>query len=350
MWSSNQLKVRWHRIRYWEYWPFGLVYFPVFFLWLYYSIRARTPFFFNASNPGFPNGGFIMDSKKHIYDLIPQQHYPETHFIKAGAGAAELEKLMASKAASFPLILKPDVGLRGHAVRKINSLSEWRAYHAKAKFDYLCQDFIEYPNEIGVFYVRYPDQAHGSITGIVAKEFVDVVGNGVDSIERLLQKEPRFAMHLDTLKLQWGERLNDVLALGAIFRAVPLGNHCRGAKFVDASAQISPALTQVIDQICRQVPGFYFGRLDLMYRDWESLERGEAFSIIELNGAASEPTHIYDPSHSIWFGWKELFRHIGMMYAIARKNQSNGHAFLNWQTGMEQYRLHRAEVRKFSVF
>jgi hypothetical protein len=45
-----------------------------------YSIKA-CPFCIhcatsNASNPTIKNGGFIMVSKKAIYNLIPQKYYP----------------------------------------------------------------------------------------------------------------------------------------------------------------------------------------------------------------------------------------------------------------------------------
>ncbi len=66
----------------------------------------------------------------------------------------------------------------------------------------------------------------------------------------------------------------------------------------------------MIDQICQQVEGFYFGRLDIRYNNWEELKQGKNFSIIELNGAGSEPTHMYDPKHSIFFAWKEIIRHL----------------------------------------
>jgi hypothetical protein len=36
----------------------------------------------------------------------------------------------------------------------------------------------------------------------------------------------------------------------------------------------------------------------------EELEQGINFSIVELNGAASEPTHIYDPKHSLFLHGK----------------------------------------------
>jgi hypothetical protein len=45
-------------------------------------MKAKSIFFFNASNPTIKNGGFIMVSKKAIYNLIPQKYYPITELIK----------------------------------------------------------------------------------------------------------------------------------------------------------------------------------------------------------------------------------------------------------------------------
>ena len=100
-----------------------------------------------------------------------------------------------------------------------------------------------------------------------------------------------------------------ILAAGEKFLMVPYGNHARGAKFVDISHSIDAELTNTIDRICSGVNGFYFGRLDIRYNTWEELKEGKNFSIIELNGAGSEPTHIYDPRHSIFFAWREIIRH-----------------------------------------
>src|SRR5207248_677385 len=50
----------------------------------------------------------------------------------------------------------------------------------------------------------------------------------------------------------------------------------------------------------RSFPGFYIGRYDIRYRSDEELRAGKGFQIIELNGAASEATNIYDASNSLW--------------------------------------------------
>jgi hypothetical protein len=131
---------------------------------------------------------------------------------------------------------------------------------------------------------------------------------------------------------------------------VPFGNHARGAKFIDASHLISEKMTNVLNEICLQIDGFYFGRLDIMYNTIEEFERGLNFSIVELNGAGSEPTHIYDPRHSLIFAWKELSRHIKMMQEISVQNHKKGHPYLSHKAGMAQYKLHLKQSKKIVNF
>jgi hypothetical protein len=60
-------------------------------------MKAKSIFFFNASNPTIKNGGFIMVSKKAIYNLIPQKYYPITELIKRTA----LEEIKTIEKLSF---------------------------------------------------------------------------------------------------------------------------------------------------------------------------------------------------------------------------------------------------------
>ena len=344
------MKLFLHKLFHWEYWPFQIVYIPIYFLWALYALRARTIFFFNTCNPTMRNGGFIMDSKKEIYDLIPSQYYPKTRLVEQNVAFETVISLIEASQIQYPLIAKPDIGLRGSAVKKINSVDELRAYHYKASFDYLLQDLIPYAHEVGIFYVRFPHQKHGKITGIVAKEFLVVEGDGVSTLAELLKANPRYALQLKALAKEYGSQLDTVLTKGELRNLVPYGNHARGAKFLDYSHLISPELTKVIDEMCLQIPEFYFGRMDVMYRSWEELEQGKHFAIVELNGAASEPTHIYDPKHSLFFAWKELVKHISYMFQISVANQRRGYAFLPHKVGMEQYRLHLQQSHKIVHF
>jgi hypothetical protein len=136
----------------------------------------------------------------------------------------------------------------------------------------------------------------------------------------LLLKNKRAVLQLPTLRVKEKDKMKMILKNGEELIIVPYGNHVRGAKFLDDSQLIDEELTSTIDAICKKVNGFYFGRLDIRYNTWEELKHGKNFSIVELNGAGSEPTHIYDPKHSIFWAWKEIIRHLNILYRISKMN------------------------------
>jgi hypothetical protein len=348
--KNSRNKLLFYKITHWEYWPFQVVYIPIYFLWIFYSFKARSIFFFNASNPSMKNGGFIMESKKAIYDLIPPHFYPKTELIRHGATLEQVEKIISDADIKYPLIAKPDIGLRGSGVKKIDTVADLKQYTLKANFDYVIQDLIPFKNEVGIFYVRYPNQNSGKITGIVSKEFMILTGTGDATIEELIKENLRYEVQLKVLRQEFGKKLQDILPKGKKLNMVPYGNHARGAKFIDGSHWITPKLEETINEICLQIPGFYFGRLDVMYNTIQELEFGENFSVVELNGAASEPTHIYDPKHSLFFAWKELARHITYMYEISVVNNKRGTPYLDYNVGVREYRLHLEQSKKIVSF
>ena len=291
-----------------------------------------------------------MESKKAIYDLIPQKYYPKTELISEGTTVEAILKTIEDSSIKYPFIAKPDIGLRGSGVKKINTIEDLKVYSRKADFDYVIQDLIPFENEVGIFYVRYPDEKAGRITGIVSKEFLIITGDGISTTEELIKKNPRYELQLKVLKQEYGALLFEILPNGVKLNLVPYGNHARGAKFIDGSHWISPKLTETMNEMCLQISGFYFGRLDVMYNNWEELENGENFSVVELNGAASEPTHIYDPKHSLFFAWKELARHIRYMYEISVLNNAKGFPYLAHKEGMKEYRLHLEQSNKIVKF
>lgn len=292
----------------------------------------------------------MMESKKEIYDLIPPEYYPTTILIASHSDRDNILEKVADAGIPFPLIAKPDIGLRGSAVKKIHTPEELLQYNAKADFNYLVQALIPYQNEVGIFYVRYPDQPSGKITGIVAKEFMIVTGDGNKTIEQLVMQNPRYALKLNTLQKEYGAKLQDVLPKGVLLNLVPYGNHARGSKFIDATHWATPELERQVDAICQKISGFYFGRIDIMYNSVAEMEQGKNVQIVEINGASSEPTHIYDPKHTIFFAWKELFRHITMMYEISVINYRRGFPYLQYKEGMAEYRKHVQQEKRIVNF
>jgi hypothetical protein len=329
------------RLFHWEYWPFHVVYGPIYFYWLWLCLKARSFFFFNAANPSIKNGGFLMESKKEIYDLLPDGIYPRTVFFKAGSLIKEITESIRQSGLQYPLIGKPDIGMKALMVKRLNNENELAEYADASKVDFLIQECVSYQNEIGIFYYRYPDEANGHISGIVKKEFLAVTGDGVSTIAELIKKSKRAILQLSVLKETYGEKLSTILKTGEEFMLVPYGSHFRGSEFTDITHLADDGLTKTINEVCKKVNGFYFGRLDIRYNTWEVLKQGKNFSIIELNGAGSEPTHMYDPRHSLFFAWKEIIRHWKILYRISMLNHLKQHRpFMSAANGWEMFRQH----------
>lgn len=202
------------RLLNWEYWSFNTIYIPIGFVWIWLCTRARSFFFFSASNPSILNGGFLMESKKAIYDIIPAEYYPKTIYVKTGTSATHILLLLHQYQFIYPLIGKPDIGGRGKGVKKLINEREVLAYATASKLDFLIQEFVAFKNEVGIFYYRYPHEAKGRISGIVRKEFLAVTGDGLSTIGELCKKEKRYILQLPELKRMFGNSLNEVIPAG----------------------------------------------------------------------------------------------------------------------------------------
>lgn len=343
----------WHpffiRLFNWEYWSFPAVYGPIYLIFIFYILRARLRFFFTASNPSIENGGFIMESKYRIYQQLPVGSSPLTFFFPAGVGPDKVRKAIKENGLSYPLILKPDIGMRGLAAKKIDSDRELEKFVPFFTIPFLLQEFVSFPKEAGIFYYRFPKEESGQISGVVRKEFLTVRGNGTSTLVELLKKEKRFILQLDALREEYAQEWEAVLAEGEEKILVPYGNHARGAKFLDDTELVTPELTRHFDELAKKIPGFYFGRLDIRYNSWEDLCQGKNYSIIELNGAGSEPTHMYDPKHSLFFAWKEIIRHWSLMWKISRANHQKGIEYASLREGKEIWSAHKAYVPKLEA-
>jgi len=323
------------RLFHWEYWSFNAVYGWIMPIWVWLSLRARSFFFFAAANPTIEYGGFLMESKKKIYDIIPAHYYPRTLYFLAGTPVTDVIKQIERSCFIYPLIGKPDIGGQGRGVKKLYNEAELAAYATASTLDYLVQEFAPQPNEVGVFYYRYPGQKMGHVSGIVRKELLAITGDGRSTMYELLMKDKRFILQIAVLQKLYGDSLQDILPGGETKELVPYGNHARGAKFLDHSHLADDVFTSTIDTICKQVEGFHYGRLDIRFNTWEELRAGKNFSIIELNGAGSEPTHMYDPRHSLFFAWKEIIRHWVILWRISRINHKKGIPYLSRKQGLQ---------------
>jgi hypothetical protein len=115
-----------------------------------------------------------------------------------------------------------------------------------------------------------------------------------------------------------------VPALGQRIQLAEIGNHCRGTIFLDGRHLLTPALTAEIDRIAQSYDGFHFGRFDVRAKDVASFQAGVGIRVLELNGATSEATHIYDRKHGIVHAWRTLAEQWRILYAIGKHNADRG--------------------------
>jgi hypothetical protein len=329
------------KLTHWEFWNMHFLYFPVYFQWLYFVARSRSFFFFEASNPCMHNGGMFMVSKYEICKILPEPTCPATLLIAPKTPIAEIHERMQTASIGFPFFAKPDIGMRGIGVKKIRNQQELDIYHAAISVPYLIQNTIPYDKEVGIFYVRYPNETKGRVTGMVYKEFLTVVGDGKSTIRQLLSQNMRHAIYIDALEKEYGESLNTVVPDQEHRQIVPVGNHARGTTFRDYTSKITDELRETMQRLCDAIPDFYYGRFDIMFDNFEDLAKGEKMQIVELNGAMSEPTHIYDPTHSIFFAWREMLRHHKMLFDISMQNHKKGFPLLNFAQARARFRQHK---------
>jgi hypothetical protein len=332
----------------WEFWSFGAVYIWTLPAWIYFCLRAKSFFFFTTSNPSIINGGLIGESKKDIHAILPPDLYPKTLHFDQGTDGKVVLKLVLQSNMTLPLIGKPDIGGKGRGVKMLKTEKDIIDYANSATLHFHVQQYISFSNEVGIFYYRFPDQDKGRITGIVEKKFLTVTGNGKDTLQQLLRKDKRGIMYIDSLEKIHADILEIVLPAGEKKIVSPYGNHARGALFLDHSFEIDEELTALMDTISKRIPEFYFGRFDIRYNSMEKLKRGKDFSIIELNGAGAEPTHIYDPRHSIFFAWKEIIRHWNILEKISRMNHKRGYPYPRLKEGLAIFAKDKADSEKLA--
>jgi hypothetical protein len=319
---------RWLRVTHWEYWPAWLTYIPVaaYIIWL--MARHRSAMAFTAANPAMPAAGFIGESKIDILRGLgtTRNAVAPSAFIDAtwstDAKLARAAQLMHTLALDLPVVLKPNVGQRGAGVVVARTQEELARYLESAATDTILQQYV--PGvEFGVFYYRRPSAARGRIVSITEKQLPAVVGDGRRSLERLILEDRR-ALGMARFHLRrHPAALADVPLAGTRVSLGDCGSHCRGATFLEGSQLLTPALDDAIDEIARGYPGFYFGRFDVRAPSVADFTAGR-FTIIELNGVTSEPTHIYDPRVAVTDAYRALFEQWRLAFEIGSENVTRG--------------------------
>jgi membrane protein DedA with SNARE-associated domain len=327
-----QLPVFFRRWAHWEFWPARLFYIPVAVYYVWLAIRYRGLTVPTSANPGMTTGGFVGESK---YEILQQLRQADADLVAGGyliEGCTTTDRLLSlhrlcrEHKIRLPFILKPDVGQRGNGVRLIQSMRAALEYLENVTAPVIVQRYIAGPFEAGIFYYRFPGESHGQIFAITEKEFPIITGDGTHTVEELIHADSRAALMARTYLRRFDSCRDQILAAGEILKLVETGNHAQGCIFRNGMHLHTNSLERAIDEISQKLPGFFIGRYDVRYRNEEDFKQGRNFQIVELNGATSEATSIYDARNSLLSAYRTLFQQWRLVFAIGAANRANGHA------------------------
>jgi hypothetical protein len=309
---------RFNKLIQWEFWPYPVIYSGIFLYYTYLAVRFRHPAWFSAVNPIIPYGGLFGYSKSDVLDMLPQSKVPQ--FIKLEYPYSELRFKIDKSGLEFPLILKPDVGERGVGVELCDNFQQLEAYLKQRQYPQILQEYANHTEEYGIFCMREDEGKTFKVISITSKKFLSVVGDGIQNVRALLESDLRKRRYINQIP---SDILLSIPEKNVEWPIQPIGNHNRGTTFLDMRHLQSMPLEQVMSETLENIEGFRMGRLDVRCHSWADLLKGQ-FTIIELNGAASEPTHIYQPGFSFNEAQKTLFRQWHTMARIAKTELDRG--------------------------
>ena len=339
----------------WAFYP------PIMLYAVWLMLRYRGTLLPTVANPSFPGGGFYGESKAAILALA-MRHVPDwvAPFIRlergeAAAGATACTQLPAAIATaerdaalaalakaglSLPVVAKPDLGCRGAGVKLVRTPAELQAYQRgfPPGAAYLLQRLVPHEGEAGIFYCRRPGEQRGRIVSITLKYFPHVSGDGRSSLRELILADPR-AGRLSHLYLRrHTARLDEVPRVGESIRLAFAGSHSRGAIFRNGTHLVTAEMEARFDAIAQAIPEFHFGRFDVRFEDFDQVQRGEGFTILEINGAGAESTHIWDRRTGLLQAWRDLMRQYRWLFEIGAANRARGYKPMSLGQFMRDYR------------
>lgn len=236
--------------------------------------------------------------------------------------------------------------MMGLMFRKIDTIDELTVYHQTITVTYIVQELIDYPIEVSVFYHRSPNCDRGNITGFVRKEALEVVGDGISTLQTLMKQfETRPGFKFDEWEGKHQARLHEVIPAGETFKLAWVANLSRGGKMVNIEHEKDDRLLKFFDDLSHSSKHLFYGRYDIKCTSVEDLKAGKNFSILEFNGTGAEPHHMYGNGNNLLQAFKIIMYHWNVLYHIARYHNKQG---VPYKTLREGLRFTKASNRHFN--
>ena len=318
-----------------EFWPTWLMYLPVALQWGWLSLRYRSLSLPLIANPSIPLSGMVGVPKTAVFDQAGEQarswilrwlEYDVT-LESADIQKSRVKELLDEMGLGLPIVGKPNLGCRGAGVKLLQTDAELLDYLDTFPVDATIQfqELADWEAEAGVFYVRHPDHQAGQITSLTLKYMPYVIGDGESTLAQLIARDPRAGQLQHLYQDRHAHNWDRVIDADQPYRLVFSASHCRGAVFRDGNDYITDKLSKTLDTIFDDIPGFHYGRLDIKFRDLDSLMNGKEFTIIEINGASSESIHIWDRDTGLGDAVKTLLQQYQTLFTLGHANRQRGH-------------------------
>jgi len=262
-------------------------------------------------------GGMLDDRKTDTYDLVPDRYLPQTKLYNPQRVDIVIADILENF--EFPIIAKPNVGFRGYLVRRIDSIQELKGVIEEYKGkELIIQEFLTEAHEYSVMYYKIGLHQYG-ISSFVEKHMPNIVGDGVSTMEALIDHINNPFVNLEWIKEKNNALLQRVLPKGEKFLVDHIGNHSRGSTFINLNEEISREFEKNIHNFFENVPGMHFCRLDVKSNSLDSILAGD-FKLLEINGAKSEPIHIYDKRMKFKDVIKATKEHWSILFRIVQSD------------------------------
>lgn len=313
------------RSRYLEFWPSFLLYLPFVPVFIWYMIRYRGIKAVLCANPSLHMSGFIGELKSDIDQLLIKD-VPWARlktFSVTEKNMNSVLDLMQIHQLSFPIVIKPDSGMRGTDVFIVQNENQLNKAIKNSKKAIILQEFCPYAHEFGVYYFRMPGTIKGNIFSITKKEKPIVIGDGNSTLLDLVLKDHYIGNRFDWIFKECNLSPELVPARDEIIKLVKKGSHSKGCLFLNGEDLIHSNALSKVKETLDQVNGFYVGRVDVKFDSIEELTQGK-FKIVEINGVGGESSNFYDPSIPWYKAYSIMIKQWALIFRIGDMNRKQG--------------------------
>ncbi len=314
-----------------EHIPKWLDLIPMIIQWLWLGLKYGSIGLPSSANPRITSGGMVGEGKLEYFDIMgPLARSMTAASIAVTAdGMFSLDEtclMMQAAGLCFPIVAKPNIGWCGYGVRLVSSPAELGHYAARypSGETFLLQRYIPDEGEAGIFYMRDPDEARGSIIGMLLRHYPRVVGDGRRTIAEIIAADPRLSRMLRDGLHQPSFEPDRVPLPGESVRLALIGSARAGGLYLDGTEHATEQLISTVDAVARDMADFHVGRFDVRYRSLEDLKCGD-FTIMEVNGSGSEVVHAWDPKYTVPQVYGMVFAKQRRLFALADKQRRRGH-------------------------